>query len=185
MLSPLEKYLLHVCPRLNDQAPIFYEQWLDTSKIVRKEKNQQGAGNSVPVPKSVKTELSQPLPMKTVPNNEHFTTNYLPQGGLMGPWAAYLIDNFTRFRWQDPLLNLTLGGHCSGTNLGCILYITGPTRFFETMKDSFLKKILTVGFDSDGRSFHQNSIEMMKAETTNQIQKHWISQNLQTFSIKF
>lgn len=123
--------------------------------------------------------------MKTVPNNEHFTTNYLPQGGLMGPWAAYLIDNFTRFRWQDPLLNLTLGGHCSGTNLGCILYFTGPTRFFETMKDSFLKKILTVGFDSDGRSFHQNSIEMMKAETTNQIQKHWISQNLQTFSIKF
>lgn len=162
MLSPLEKYLLHVCPRLNDQAPIFYEQWLDTSKIVQKEKNQQGAGNSVPVPKSVKTEFSQPLPMKTVPNNEHFTTNYLPQGGLMGPWAAYLIDNFTRFRWQDPLLNLTLGGHCSGTNLGCILYFTGPTRFFETMKDSFLKKILTVGFDSDGRSFHQNSIEMMK-----------------------
>lgn len=75
----------------------------------------------------------------------------------MGPWAAYLIDNFTPFRWQDPLLNLTLGGHCSGTNLGCILYFMGPTRFFETMIDNFLKKIQTIGFDSDGRSFHQNS----------------------------
>lgn len=45
----------------------------------------------------------------------------------------------------------------------------GPTRFFETMIDNFLKKIQTIGFDSDG-SFHQNSTEMMKAETTNQIQ---------------
>lgn len=45
----------------------------------------------------------------------------------------------------------------------------GPTRFFETMIDNFLK-IQTIGFDSDGRSFHQNSREMMKAETTNQIQ---------------
>lgn len=46
----------------------------------------------------------------------------------------------------------------------------GPTCFFETMIDNFLKKIQTIGFDSDGRSFHQNSTEMMKAETTNQIQ---------------
>lgn len=65
---------------------------------------------------------------------------------------------------------LNSGGHCSGTNLGCILYFMGPTCFFETMIDNFLKKIQTIGFDSDGRSFHQNSKEMMKAETTNQIQ---------------
>lgn len=46
----------------------------------------------------------------------------------------------------------------------------GPTRFFETMIDNFLKKIQTIGFDSDGRRFHQNSTEMKKAETANQIQ---------------
>lgn len=87
----------------------------------------------------------------------------------MGPWAAYLIDNFTRFRWQDPLLNLTLGVIVQGQILDAFSILWDP-RFFETMIHNFLKKIQTIGFDSDGRSFHQNSKEMMKAETTNQIQ---------------